>query len=50
MSEAITYVVEYDDETPPCAAGMDINGGKLVGVYFGDALTDWEDEKYGVEQ
>ncbi len=47
--ETITYVVAYEDKSPPVTAGMEINGGELVGAYFGDALDDWENEKYGEE-
>ncbi len=38
--EVITYVVEFDGEAPPVNATDEINGGKLIAAYFGNALEE----------
>jgi len=34
-----TYVVDHGEESPAVSAGMVLNGGKLKGVQFADALS-----------
>lgn len=45
MKQRITYLVEYEDSdlVPDIYALMNIAGGKLVGVQFGDALQEIEE-------
>ena len=42
MSNIYTYVVDHGKESPAVVAATEINGGKLKGIMFDDALARLE--------